>query len=185
MPTKTGQLAFIGKPFEKKGGGSSGSFKLENDPVYYKLFNHIPAEDWAAQPGDHISFTYEVKEFGGKDYYNASPQSIKKVPASSPATNISTVGAASVDKNLSRDMCIQRQSMMKVAADVILASTQEGIVGADITATADLIIALARKFVDYTSGEADAPKPLTEDKEVTPEDWESAAIDYGYQQKAS
>jgi len=67
MPTKTGQLAFIGKPFEKKGGGSSGSFKLENDPVYYKLFNHIPAEDWAAQPGDHISFTYEVKEFGGKD----------------------------------------------------------------------------------------------------------------------
>jgi len=72
--------------------------------------------------------------------------------------------------------------MMKVAADVILASTQEG---ADITATADLIIALARKFVDYTSGEADAPKPLTEDKEVTPEDWESAAIDYGYQQKAS
>tara|TARA_R110000851_G_scaffold48053_1_gene116414 strand:+ start:2608 stop:3150 length:543 start_codon:yes stop_codon:yes gene_type:complete len=178
---KTGQLAFIGKPFEKKGGGSSGSFKLENDPVYYKLFNHIPQEGWAAQPGDHISFTYDVKEFGGKDYYNASPQSIKKVPASSPATNISTVGAASVDKNLSRDMCIQRQSMMKVSADVILASTEQG---ADITATAELIIALARKFVDYTSGEADVPKSLTEDKEVTPEDWESAALEYGYKASA-
>jgi len=74
---------------------------------------------------------------------------------------------------------------MKVGADVMLASTQEVIRGGDISAIEELIIALARKFVDYTSGEADAPKPLTEDKEVTPEDWESAAIDYGYQQKAS
>jgi len=71
--------------------------------------------------------------------------------------------------------------MMKVSADVILASTEQG---ADITATAELIIALARKFVDYTSGEADVPKSLTEDKEVTPEDWESAALEYGYKASA-
>ena len=181
---KTGQLAFIGKPFDKKDGGSSGSFKLENDPVYYKLFNYISPESWAAQPGDHISFTYDVKEFGGKEYYNAAPTSIKKVQASSPATNISTVGAASIDKNLSRDMCIQRQSMVKVSADVILATTSSGWPGADVTATAELIIALARKFVDYTSGEADVPKSLTEDKELTPEDWENAALDYGYRESA-
>jgi hypothetical protein len=178
---KTGQLAFIGKPFEKNGGGSSGSFKLENDPIYYKLFNHIPPESWVAQPGDHISFTYDVKNFGGKEYYNATPTSLKKVPATSPATNIATVGAASVDKSLSRDMCIQRQSMMKVSADVILSTTEKG---ADVTATADLIITLARKFVNYTSGESDSPTPLAEDKDITPEDWETAAVEYGYKASA-
>jgi len=146
-------------------GQNGKSFQLvETDSKWFGAFNMSQLAD--AQIGDKVSFAYTSKEVGDKTYHNV--QGNVTVSGGSGSTPPSSPAAAG-QTSLVRDRLILRQNALTNAVKAMELEMKDG---GDFSAEG--VIAIAREFEAYTSGDSDK-KPAEKSSEPSDEDWQEAA----------
>ena len=146
-------------------GQNGKSFQLvETDDKWYGAFNATQLA--GATVGNSVSFFYESVSKGDRTFHN-----IKGNVTVSGGATVPPGGASAMSPSLSRDRLILRQNALTNAVNAMSLIMKEG-----GTFSTDEVIAIAKDFEAYTSGDADADvKESGDNSEPTSEDWQEAA----------